>query len=209
MHAAPRRAPFALTLAPRGAVVYARHRMKKYIAALAIVGGLVVGGAGCREDAATETGTASDGTALRPTETVEGVWFLSFDLPKGWVMVPHYAENTEVPPTDREVTNQMSDVVLQNTEGVIDLDGNNVQEGAVTENYAYMRVFRMDRRTGVPDEATDIGEGFYKLEKELTLTYYYKGAAATYKFVVYWNNVEQSTIEAAVTSAKEVTNFSE
>ncbi len=124
-------------------------------------------------------------------------------------MVPHYEEDSVIPPTNSRVTNQMSDIVVQSTSANVDLDGEKMIEGAIADNYAYMRVFRMDKRATVPAEAEDIGDGFFKLAKGVTLTYYYAGASANYKFVVYWDEVAEDTIEDVVTSAREVTDFIE
>lgn len=172
--------------------------------------GLVVTGFGCGTEPEASVPTAADGTMLQPTETVEGTWFLTFDLPNGWVMVPQYDENDDIAPastTFQAVTNQMTDVVIQSTDAVIDRDGEDAKEGAVTENFLYAHVFRMDKRTGIPSDAEDMGEGFFRLMKGATATYYHKGNLANYKFVVYWNNRELSEIEEVITSAKEVTNF--
>lgn len=179
--------------------------MKK--AVLVAVVGLILAGFGCQTKPEGPIQTAPDGTMLKPTETVEGVWFLNFDLPTGWAMVPEYDEADTAAPTEAAVTNQMTDVVLQSTESTIDLDGENVKEGAVTEGFLYARVYRMDKRTGIPEGAEDMGNGFYRVNKGVTVTYYFQGNLATYKFVVYWNNRELSEFEEVIMTAQEVTNF--
>jgi hypothetical protein len=178
----------------------------KYAVVIGALSVLLVG-FGCQTAPEGPVQTAADGTMLRPTEVVEGTWFLTFDLPRGWVVVPDYDESTVTSVTTEAVTNQMTDVVLQSTDAVIDRDGDAPQAGAVTDKFLYAHIFRMDKRTGVPDEAEDMGNGFSRLMKGVTATYYYQGNLANYKFVVYWNNRELEEIEDVITSAKEVTNF--
>lgn len=176
--------------------------------------GVALLGAGCSQSqestTPTDVKTGQDGTVLPPEVAVQGSWFLNFETPNGWVMVPHYDEGfAEIPRID-DVTTEMSDVVLQSTDKIVVLTGEaSLPQGSyITDGYSYIRVFRMDKRSIVPAEAEDIGNNFFKLEKGVNLTYYYKGSGATYKFVVYQDEQEQSVVEDVIKSAKEVTEFS-
>lgn len=171
--------------------------------------GLVLVGFGCSQGPVAETQTAPDGTSLAQKEKVEGVWHLSFSMPSGWVMVPQYTEDDDKKPTDGKVDNQMTDIVLQSTDKIVALTGeSSLAEGTyVTDGYTYIRAFRMNKSSIIPAEAVDIGNGFYKLEKGVTLTYYMKGEFANYKFVVYWDEQDTAIAEGVITSAKEVTDF--
>lgn len=181
--------------------------MKKAFGIVAM--GLALVGFGCSQQPVAETQTTANGTSLAQKEKVEGVWHLSFDLPSGWVMVQQYSEDGDKMPTEGAVDNQMTDVVLQSTDKIVALTGSSeLAEGTfVTDDYTYIRAFRMDKSSIIPAEAVDIGNGFAKLEKGVTLTYYMKGEFANYKFVVYWDEQETSIAEGVITSAQEVTDF--
>ncbi len=174
-----------------------------------VVMGLALAGFGCSQQPVAETQTSVNGTSLVSDVKVEGVWHLAFDLPKGWVMVQQYGEDDDKKPTDGKIDNQMTDVVLQSTDKIVALTGSSeLAEGTfVTDDYTYIRAFRMDKSSIIPAEAVDVGNGFSKLEKGVNLTYYMKGEFANYKFVVYWDEQEQSVAEGVITSAKEVTDF--
>ncbi|MBI1908429.1 hypothetical protein HYS28_03360 [Candidatus Uhrbacteria bacterium] len=183
--------------------------MKKLLIGTLVVVAML--GAGCRgdEQGSGNVTTGEDGTVRAPEQAVEGAWYLAFDLPKDWVMIPHYNEDVAPAPSEDDVSTDLSDIVLQSTDKVVVLTGESeLEEGSyVTDGYTYIRVFRMDKRSVVPGEAEDIGDGFFKLEKGVNLTYYFTGQGATYKFVVYQDEQEQATAEDVVLSAKEVTEF--
>ncbi len=182
--------------------------MKNLLFAAAVV--LVLGGFGCKTvEPAAVPDTSANGTSLKAEEKVEGVWHLTFNLPKDWVMVPQYAEDFEKPITSRPINSQLTDVVVQSTNKVIALTGHSdLPEGTfITDDYTYIRAFRMDKASIVPAEAEDIGNGFSRLVQGVNATFYMKGQYANYKFVVYRDNADLSVAENVVKSAKEVTDF--
>lgn len=124
-------------------------------------------------------------------------------------MVPQYAEDFEKPITSRPINSQLTDVVVQSTNKVIALTGHSdLPEGTfITDDYTYIRAFRMDKASIVPAEAEDIGNGFSRLVQGVNATFYMKGQYANYKFVVYRDNADLSVAENVVKSAKEVTDF--
>lgn len=174
--------------------------------------GLVLLGFGCSRgaDVAPVTVTVGeDGTVNKPVEAVEGSWYLAFDIPDDWVIVPHYNEGFDKAPTAALVTSDMSDIVVQSTEKIIALTGSSeLPEGTfITDDYTFIRVFRMEKRSLIPGEAEDIGNGFFKLEKGVNATYYYEGTGSNYKFIVYRDGQDLGVAEDVITSAKEVTSF--
>lgn len=172
---------------------------------------VVVVGGGCVAAPVGPVETSTDGTSVKAREKVEGVWHLAFDLPNGWVMVPQYDEDDVADPTTRTIDNQMTDVVLQSTAKPIALAGDSdLPEGTyITDDYTYIRAFRMAKSSIVPAEAEDIGKGFHRLIQGVNATYYFKGDYANYKFVVYYDGVDVSEAEKVIVSAKEVTDFTQ
>lgn len=173
--------------------------------------GLALVGAGCTAEPVAPVETVGDGTSVKPQEKVEGVWHLAFDLPRGWAMVPQYDEDQEHAPANNPVNNQMTDVVVQSTVKPIALSGqSDLPDGAfVTDDYVYIRAFRMSKSSVIPAEATDLGNGFARLVQGVNATYYLKGDFANYKFVVYYDGKDLSEAEGVIVSAKEVTDFTE
>lgn len=176
--------------------------------------GVALLGAGCSKVTETppaEVATAPDGTVVPPAEAVEGAWFLAFSLPEGWVMAPSYDEDVAQVPSSDSISTAMTDIVVQDTNKVVILTGETeLAEGTyVDSDYTYIRVFRMGKRSVVPEEADDMGNGFWKLEQGVQLTYYFQAEGATYKFVVYQDGQDQAATEQVITSAKEVTDFTQ
>lgn len=171
--------------------------------------GVALLGAGCAAEPVAPVETAEDGTSVKSDERVEGVWHLALNLPNGWIMTPQYNEDTENAPWNNKVDNQMTDVVVQSTKNAIALTGqSDLPEGEyVTDDYVYIRIFRMAKRSIVPAEATDIGRGFSRLVQGVNATYYMEGEYANYKFVVYYDGLPLSDAENVIVSAKEVTDF--
>lgn len=124
-------------------------------------------------------------------------------------MVQQYIEDEDRPPTRGTVNNQMTDVVVQSTDKIIALVGTStLPEGTfVTDDYTYIRAFRLDKSSIIPAEAEDMGNGFLRLIKGVNATYYMRGQYANYKFIVYWDEQDLSVAEGVITSAQEVTNF--
>ncbi|HCC83460.1 TPA: hypothetical protein DEP96_01270 [Candidatus Uhrbacteria bacterium] len=172
--------------------------------------GLVMLGFGCApisQVATIDDVANSDESVNKPAEVVTGSWYLTFNLPKDWVMVPQYDEGVQKDVTSVPVTSDMSDVVVQSTNKIVALTGASTLEKDtfVTDDYSYIRVFRLDKHAVIPAEATDVGNNFFKLEKGVNLTYYLKGKGSNYKFVVYWDEADLKEVEKVVVSAKEVT----
>lgn len=184
--------------------------MKKFLAISAV--GLVLAGFGCAKEntPAAEVVTGVDGTIVPPKETVVGAWYLTLDMPEGWVMVPPYDENIDANPAAAEVTSDMADVIVQSTSKAIALTGTSaLHEGEyVADNYTSIHVFRMEKRTRIPEDAKDLGNGFFSVQKDVNTIYYLAGEGATYKFVVYQKGNEASLAEQVTTSAKEVVDIS-
>lgn len=173
------------------------------------VGFLILGG-GCKpisQVATIDDVANSDVSVDKPTEVVAGSWYLSFDLPKDWVMVAPYNEAVQNDITRAPVTSDMTDVVLQSTSKIVALTGSSdlAKETFVTDDYSYIRAFRLDKHAVIPAEAMDLSNGFFKLEKGVNVTYYLKGKGSNYKFVVYWDNIDLALVEKVILSAKEVT----
>lgn len=185
--------------------------MKKLL--LGTLLGVALLGAGCsgtgEQTAPGDVQTGRDGTAVPPAVAVEGQWFLTFDLPSSWVMTPAYDEDVEAVPSPDSIDTDMADIVLQDTNKVVVLTGaTELAEGTYVKNdYTFIRVYRMDKRAGISEYADDLGNGFWKLEQGVQLTYYFQGKGATYKFVVYQDGQDRQVTEEVITSAKEVTAF--
>jgi hypothetical protein len=172
--------------------------------------GLLMLGIGCRpiSQVATIEDVPNSGDSVnKPAEVVTGSWYLTFNLPKDWVMVPQYDDGVQKDVTSVPVTSDMTDVIVQSTNKIIALTGESAleKETFVTDDYTYIRAFRLDKHTVVPAEAVAIGNEFYKFEQGVNATYYLKGKGSNYKFVVYRDNEDLSVAEKVITSAKEVT----
>lgn len=172
--------------------------------------GFLMLGVGCKpiSQVATIDDVPNSGVSVdKPAEVVSGSWYLTFNLPKDWVMVPQYDEGVQKDVTSVPVTSDMSDVIVQSTNKIIALTGSSELEkdSFVTDDYSYIRAFRLDKHSVIPAEATDLGNNFFKLEKGVNATYYLKGKGSNYKFVVYYDGVNLSEAEKVIVSAKEVT----
>lgn len=156
-------------------------------------------GAGCANDAPVDEGSA-DG------EVTSGSWFLEFDLPSGWVMVPKYNENTDAHPTSKAVSRELIDVLVQSTDKPIALSGSSdLPAGSyVTEDYTYIYVLRLADGAMIPDFADDVGDGFFRLSEGVNTAYFFQSGAVIYKFVVYQQGQDPAVAEGVVKSAKEV-----
>lgn len=126
-------------------------------------------------------------------------------------MAPSYDEDGVQVPAADSISTAMSDIVVQDTNKVVVRTGETeLTEGTyVTSDYTYISVYRMDKRAVVPEEADDLGNGFWKLEQGVQLTYYFTAEGATYKFVVYQDGQDRALTEQVVLSAKEVTDFTQ
>lgn len=181
--------------------------MKKLFAALAFV---VLLGGGCV------------GGEKAP-EVVTGDWYLAFDLPEGWVMIPNY-DDGDAAVTSEAVTKETADIALQSTSKTIVFDaeapeGVEVETGVATK----IVVYRLSSRRSIPDEVEDLGGGFFEQHFECPSgaecdprtsfsTYYYVGTVDKYQFKVsatHNNNETSAQAESVILSAKEVTQFNQ
>ncbi|MCH8049328.1 hypothetical protein IH979_01290 [Patescibacteria group bacterium] len=173
-------------------------KTKLLISALA----LVLIGAGC-------FGAVTPSQEETPEE-ITGNWWLRFDLPEGWVMAPDYGEGNAVPSSD-SITPDMTDIVLQSTSKSIvirEVEPDILEEEVETENFTYIRVFRLAERRSIPDEVEDLGNGFYREKvSEGEYEYYLETDVGKYQFIIPQRKQELSVAEEVIFSAKQVTAF--
>lgn len=159
---------------------------------LLFLGALALIGAGC----------------IGGTRTVEGDWYLAFDLPSGWVMVPTYSEGTMAINLDG-VELDDSEIYLQSSPLHMIFGASEVPEefaervGEVKrDDMTRISVLRLSSRRHLPDDAEDLGKGFYKSGDQ----YYFEGADGE-KYVFTVEQAEQNILvaEDVIFSAKEVT----
>lgn len=184
--------------------------MKKFILAVSL---LLTLGAGCL------------GQGSNSPKTVEGNWFVSFDLPSGWVMVKPYED-----PEDRVITPSQSvdtsnnDIFIQNTDKAILVSSVAPTEAVpgdsyvrLADGYVRLEVTRLDPRRLIPDEAEALGNSYYKLKVcddggacqangRYNYEYYLKSETANFKFVVYANQDQLELAEKIILSGQMVTN---
>lgn len=164
------------------------------------------------------------GCATTPS-VVEGNWYLAFDMPNEWVMVPDYTAGNVAFPSQEDVDREMSDVVLQSVGKTIWTNSGRVpseEEIAimgeyVTEDYSIIRVLRLDTRRVVPSESEDLGNGFFKLKLcedgedcqaggRYNYDYYLVTEAGNkYQFMITAYGQDVDTAEEIILSAQEVT----
>jgi len=157
-----------------------------------------------------------------PGSTVEGDWFLAFDMPDEWVMVEHYKMGSEAMSLEEGVNLEIFDVVIQSTDmGVYTSSGympedSQLEEigGVVTENFTYIRVLKIDSRRVVPSEAEDLGNGFYKeqlcedggecqIGGQSNYQYYFVTEDAKYQFMITQRDQDLEVAEGVILSARE------
>ena len=135
-----------------------------------------------------------------------GPWWLSFDLPSGWGMYANYSKNIADPST-LTIDRKMTDVVIQSTTKPIVLPGKSAGKEVtdfVEKDFTHIRIYRYDvNLTKIPEDAEDIGNGFYKLSKDDKTTYYLKGTYGNYKFVVTQEGQDMAKAEEVILTAKE------
>ncbi len=163
------------------------------------------------------------GAGCMPAATVEGDWFLAFDLPDGWVMVREYNMGGEAVPVDEGVSREISDIVLQSTSSHIYTSSVELDEEAlamtgeiVADHFTYIRVLKLDDRRVIPSESENMGDGFYKedmcegvesceLERADRYRYYFETDTSKYQFLVTQAGQEIEEAEGVILSATEVT----
>jgi len=128
-------------------------------------------------------------------------WWLSFDLPEDWVMVAHYGGGALERPSAEGIAVRSTDIVLQTTDLPILLEGDEPSENwteYVQEDYTYIRVFRYSSARPLPDDAQDLGNGYYSADWYGQTAYWHPAEFGNYLFTVELNG-ESQTIEAAET----------
>ncbi len=156
-------------------------------------------------------------------KTVEGDWFLAFDMPSEWVMVRPYMLGGEAIPLEEGITRDTADIVLQSTsKGVI--TGASLPDdetlaliGEVqADDFSYIRVLKLDDRRVIPSEAEDLGNGFYKLKlcddggecqagNKYNYDYYLETEESKYQFITYLKGQDIEKAQDVILSAEEVT----
>ncbi|MFH1632145.1 MAG: hypothetical protein ABIA47_03990 [bacterium] len=161
-------------------------------------------------------------------EVVEGDWLLAFDLPEDWVMVAPYDMDRPIN-YSKEIDQGYSEVILQSTgfniytDEAVPSDEELIENGIdlkkiVTEDYIQISASHIDKRRLIPEDAEELGSGFYKVEvcdnvSECELAnryrydYYFETESAKYKFIVYTNGRDVSEVEDVIFSAQEVTPY--
>ena len=164
------------------------------------------------------------GAGCMPSASVEGDWFLAFDLPNDWVMVHQYQMDSEVIPLDEGVSTEMKDIVLQSTPKNVYTSSGGVPEteafmalGDVEmHDFTYIRVLKLDTRRVVPSEAEDLGNGFYKEDTCVDIVecglggaaqyqYYFVTEDSKYQFIITLAGRDISDAEGVILTAREVT----
>ncbi len=143
-------------------------------------------------------------------EVVSGKWFLSFDLPEGWIMAGEYdAPRTNVVIPNQEVNQEMKTIVLQSTSKAV--VRNSQAPGAevsadtyVLESYTVVDVYKLDPRFVISKSAEDLGNGFAAADGKYFFT---ASDGSRYQFVVKTNNQSDEAARQVILSAKLVTNY--
>lgn len=157
---------------------------------------------------------------------VEGDWVLTFDLPKDWVMVGPYNLDSpidlegEIERTDAEVWLQSTDTFVYPSSGA-GLSDDQLAEYGIDEilytDFSLVKVTHLDSRRLIPEEAEDLGDGFYRVKlcedgEECQIggahnyDYYYETENGKYKFDItgYTDKVEDVIFSAQETDAEDV-----
>ena len=143
-------------------------------------------------------------------ESVSGKWFLSFDLPEGWIMAEEYdAPRTEVVTPNQEVNQGMKTVVLQSTNKAIVPNGQapTAEVSAdtyVLENFTIIDVYKLDPRFVISKSAEDLGNGFAAADGKYFFT---APDGSRYQFVVKTNSQSDEIAKKVILSAKLVTDY--
>ncbi len=158
-------------------------------------------------------------------KVVSGDWYLAFDLPEGWIMADDYtAPSDERVDLDREISGEDNEIVLQNTDKPIIFGGIQPDEAVPADSYVAgsgtrIDVTRLDARRLIPDEAEDLGDGFFKLKlcednEDCTLggkdnyEYYFDAGTDKYRFEAYSSDNNQfDEVEDIIRSAQVVTDM--
>ena len=139
---------------------------------------------------------------------VQSDWWLAFDLPEGWAELPDYSLNfpeQRLLPIDRDMT----DIILQSTNLPIVLEDDeptDALEEYVDTDYTFMRIYRYDPRNSIPDDAEDLGNGFFKhVRDDGVIRYYLVGEHGKYRFYPEQNGHSLEQAEEVILSAVEIT----
>ncbi len=151
-------------------------------------------------------------------------WWLSFDLPGGWVMVRHYEEDAPID-LGIPIGPSLTDIVLQSTDKNIWISADRSpsedelleiggEDQIVYDDYTYIRALHLGSRNLIPEEAEDIGDGFWRLmlceassecdaNDGSNYEYYFETEEEKYKFYIDQSNQERSVAEGVILSAVE------
>ena len=156
--------------------------------------------------------------------TVEGDWYLAFDLPNSWLAAKPYQEPDQklVTPVTT-ISRTDNEIVLQNTDKAI-VRSDRTPDAAVPADsyvrlgtdYAQIVVTRLDTRRVIPSEAEDLNNGFSKLKScdpggecqkngRYNYEYYLKTEVENYKFTLYGDVGQIEAMERIIKSAQVVT----
>lgn len=146
-------------------------------------------------------------------KTVEGDWWLAFDLPNGWVMTQDYAvRNEDTDQFSLDVSREDAEVVLQSTDQPILF----VNGEYSTNDFSRIRVLQLDQSRIIPRDAEDLGDGFFKEDMCATdegencgeygqFRYYLETETAKYQFIVEHAGDTANETEDVILSAQPVT----
>jgi hypothetical protein len=157
--------------------------------------------------------------------TVEGDWYLAFDLPNDWIVTQAYSEGDKEEGVD--VTRDHVEVFLQSADAHMIFSDNELDaetEGRLLREVLYedmtrISVSRLDERRIIPSEAEGLGDGWYKLapcaetpddegcvDDGTTMSYYLEADSGDkYLFRVTVDGQEISDAEEVLMTAEEVT----
>ncbi|MFH1711845.1 MAG: hypothetical protein ABH846_01245 [Patescibacteria group bacterium] len=186
--------------------------MKTKIIASAL--GIILLGAGCLGGGGTDSpdnnDTDTDGTAASN-------WDLAFDLPEGWIVSSDYSEGS-IMPSAEGISPELTDIVIQSTDKNImlkEIEDIELSEDQIeTESYTRIQVYRYTPRKSVPDNAEDLGNGFYKAEfcKEgdacdvggrTRYDYYFRTEHNLFVFLIHQKNQDIQAAEGVILTATE------
>ncbi len=178
-------------------------------------------GAGC-----TQLDSVTDG--FKQDREVAGDWYLNFDLPSDWIMTETYDDVDDMAVTPgREIDGDLNEIYLQDTDKAIVFGGTAVDaavpaDAYVTADHTRILVSRLDSHRSIPDEATDLKDGFFSVPacdegEDCTANgsdsteYYFKTDEGLYRFETMSNAPDKDKAfkqaKDIILSAEEVTQL--
>jgi hypothetical protein len=157
---------------------------------------------------------------------VSGNWYLSFEMPDGWIMAKPYSEpNEEAVTVSTDVNHTLNEVTLSSTSkavvaGGVKPDDTVPVDTYVSDDFSLIHVYRLDTHRIIPSEAEDLGGGFYRLKLceddgdcrlggRYNYEYYLVTETGKYKFTIQERGQDEQNAIDIIMSAKEVTNFTD